>query len=134
MSRTKQASNPAGMFADVVRFSLQCSHPEEGSQSLPDAIASTSNNPDNRDNDGEGDGNEGSPEWHEVGVPPDDSRRGREWRILVESCQAACAHEARWEGATDSGSKLAEGGENDVVNVPVGGIIGLEMELNEVRK
>lgn len=63
---------------------------------------------DRASNDGDG--------WHEVAVPPTDSVRAREWRIVVETCRAVVG--ARIEGARQ---RRAEG------------VMGMEVELVEVR-
>ena len=54
-------------------------------------------------------------------MPPGSSLRGKEWRLLVETCQVVAAASA---GCAKS-SKEKE--------VQAGGIVALEFELREVR-
>lgn len=71
---------------------------------------------------GGGGGRDNVEEWQEVTVPSEDSLKGREWRVLVESCQAVD------DNFLGNGKSKKQDGQRR----PAGGVMGLELELREV--
>lgn len=63
--------------------------------------------------------------WQEVVVPASRSARGREWRIVVETCQVL--------QATETGASGLEGGQHQRDNRARRMHFGMEVELREVR-
>lgn len=62
-------------------------------------------------------------------VPSETSVRGREWRVLVKTCQAICGVGGRGQGGQE-GLEQPAGVEQQ--RDPGVGVMGLELELKEV--
>ncbi|CAM9911722.1 unnamed protein product, partial [Scytosiphon promiscuus] len=135
-----QASSQAGMFEDVVRFSLEApssqrpvrtigsSYGEVDKEASPLTKASDARpgeeegENDNDDShrasqDGDQSSSGGEHQWKEVVVPPSTSVRAREWRIVVETCQLIF-----------QGKRRRDGG-----GVPGPVRVGMEVELMEAE-
>lgn len=82
---------------------------------------SVNNNGSNGDHNGEGCGESEGGEWQEIVVPHDNSLRGREWRVLVKSCQVV-----DMKGESEQRASR-------VVGARDGSIMSLELELKEVK-